>query len=70
MCDVYREMSDWDATLYNIIRNIILNKNKTKTKKNKKTKNILCWLRAKGPESTNKMCDVYREMNDWDVARS
>ena len=39
--------------LYNIIRDGILNK-----KKQKKTK---CWLRAEGPESTDKMCDVYTE---------
>ena len=33
-----------------MIRDIILNK--------KKTKNTLCWLRAEGPESTNKMCEM------------
>ena len=48
--------------------NIILNTN-NKNKNKNKTKNMLCWLRAEGPESTDKMCDVYREMNDWDVAR-
>ena len=41
--------------MYNIIRDIILNK--TEQKKTK-TKTTLCWLRAEGPESTNKMCEM------------
>ena len=44
-----------DAQANCIIRNIILNTQKWKEKK------TLCWLRAEGPESTDKMCDVYIE---------
>ena len=45
---------------------MILNKIEQKKAKAKST---LCWLRAEGPESTDKMCNVYREMNEWDIAR-
>ena len=46
-----------DAQANCIIRNIILNTQKWEKKKKKR----LCWLRAEGPESTDKMCDVYTE---------
>ena len=65
MCDVYREMSNWDATLYNIIRDIILNKNKTKTKKqkNKKTKKQKTHYVGSGPKVLSQLtrCVLYIE---------